>query len=223
MAPSSLPVNRSTPRSQVLVPFPPSGSSRQTFRTRGAAPGGDTLTRSPGDPSVPEPEPNSTTDPRRDPTPPFLPAPDGARRTRCARHTVPVPHPSASVARRRRRNRVRPGPSWCFVRSTPDRPLSRSEPFRPRHLCACGRPAVPRGDQRGLGPPRTRLGGFTRLSTLLLRSSPRALLRWFAGPSGSDSPCRVRRGSILDCGGSAVNPRGGKSPVAGMISPTSDG
>jgi len=34
-------------------------------------------------------------------------------------------------------------------------------------------------------------------------------LRWFAGPSGSDSPCRVRRGSILDCGGSAVNPRGG--------------
>ena len=119
---------------------------------------------------------------------------------------------SASVARRRRRNRVRPGPGWCFVRSTPERPLSRSEPFRPRHLRACGRPAVPRRDQRGLGPPRTRLGGFTRLSTLLLRSEPESsFLRWFVGPSGSDSPCRVRRGSILEGTGAPVNP-GGRNP-----------
>ena len=212
MAPSSLPANRSTPRSQILVPFPPSGPSRQTIRTRDASPGGCTLTRFSATRRSPNPSPTRPLIPGgirhslsfRRPTAPEGP---GVPDTPSPFHTL-----SASVARRRRRNRVRPGPGWCFVRSTPERPLSRSEPFRPRHLRACGRPAVPRGDQRGLGPPRTRLGGFTRLSTLLLRSEPESsFLRWFVGPSGSDSPCRVRRGSILEGTGAPVNP-GGRNP-----------
>ncbi len=209
MAPSSLPANRSTPRSQILVPFPPSGPSRQTIRTRGASPGGCTLTRFSTTRRSPNPSPTRPLIPGgirhslsfRRPTAPEGP---GVPDTPSPFHTL-----SASVARRRRRNRVRPGPGWCFVRSTPERPLSRSEPFRPRHLRACGRPAVPRGDQRGLGPPRTRLGGFTRLSTLLLRSElESSFLRWFVGPPGSDSPCRVRRDRILEDGGALVNPVG---------------
>ena len=70
---------------------------------------------------------------------------------------------------------VRPGPGRCLVRSTPVRPDGRSGTFRPRHLRACGRPAGSRRFQRGHGPPRTRLGGFTRLSTNPSGPGPRAL------------------------------------------------
>jgi len=139
MAPSSLPANRSTPRSHFLVPLPPSGPSRQTIRTRGAAPGGFTLARSPGDPTVPGLEPRSTTDPRRDPALLRLAVPGGTARTGGARHTVSVPHlsclhrPSAAA---------QPGAARTRLVSRPVASGSAREPYRnlPASTPPCLRP-----------------------------------------------------------------------------------
>jgi hypothetical protein len=97
MAPSSLPANRSTPRSHFVVPLPPVGSSRQTIRVptpKGQAP---IRNRSIRQRSVPEPD--STTGSRGNPGPPCLPDArrlrsdpiDLALRVRSHRRSTPSP------------------------------------------------------------------------------------------------------------------------------------
>ena len=71
VTPSSLPANRSTPRSHLVVPLPPVGSSRQTIR--GPTPKGQALIRNRSIRQRSVSEPDSTTGSRGNPGPPCLP------------------------------------------------------------------------------------------------------------------------------------------------------
>ena len=97
VTPSSLPANRSTPRSHLVVPLPPVGSSRQTIR--GLTPKGQALIRNRSIRQRSVPEPDSTTGSRGNPGPPCLPDArrlrsdpiDLALRVRSHRRSTPSP------------------------------------------------------------------------------------------------------------------------------------
>ncbi len=67
VTPSSLPANRSTPRSHLVVSRPPAEPSRQTIRTRSPTPKGLALTRNRNIRQRSVPEPDSPTGSRRNP------------------------------------------------------------------------------------------------------------------------------------------------------------
>ena len=145
VAPSSLPANRSTPRSHLVVPRPPVGSSRQTIRS--PTPKGQTLIRRSERPSTlrlrtrlnhwfPR-EPWSIV-PLRRPT-----APERSDRPGTP---SPVPLSIHPGARRRRSDQQWPGPGRGFVRVV-RRPARRHSVVPPGldTRVPVAEPLVPRG------------------------------------------------------------------------------